>query len=1078
MTSVVNRLISCEEDGSLPDLVQTRLNMLFAMMWRPSTAYVTGDIAVLPNGLVGVCPVSRTSSATFTELEQDEWTIAASGAGGSAAGAVRYDEGQGLTDPQKLQAKTNIGLELVENSPDAWKWVAAAGKLANPKKINGVNFDGTSDINITAPEQITPRTWHDILAFGVLNGWPTFEQRSGGSWSSVSLNKAPFDGRDGTYADLIPDSTAVDGARYTWHSDFLQWSQFGHVVLVLNNIGSVARTLKYTIQYSDNGTAWTDFGTLTSDQWSVNLDIPTSWAWGGWSWFRLLIERTSGTGGLRLTAMSALTQRMGDQGGGREAELPYAWDADQVISFRANPKLPAAPTDSAHPTRKDYVDGQISTVDGRLSAMAVSPSAHGAVGDGTTDDRAALQAAFDAAALTSGIVTISRDYAVSAPLTLPRGVRLLGPAGYKRATGFSGDTKNGVIRPRTGFSGDALLRVGAASADATNPHGALIDGVSFYGKTSGGTAIASLTGVYIRDTRDVCLVHCFLGEFDRTGSTGRGLVSEGSASGTNYGTTVMNCMFSANFEGILITGDGSTDQRISDTLVTGCSRGISLGWDDRSGTTQLGGGGTQIVNTHITYTGMPSGGWHLRLGSQAGDCVFSNIYFDQGGDAYAVQVGNVNNTFVGCHFLPAPACTREGLIRVTTSGNQNIVLTGCNLNRNGSTIKSLVWVSAKAGTPANGVIVGNMVYGTSSAWIGLMIDSAQAAIVPVSNGAFTLRGNAVTGSTLDAEAWATLAGIETFTNKTLTDPKIARILDTNGNPILENTPIAGAVNYIGIQNNVAGSFPQMLALGADTNIALNLRPKGSAPVRIYADTGATPNLAVAGPDASLGLNITTKGTGVVQANGVQVADVSSAQTLTNKTLNSAYLNQGWCNTLLDTGGKNALTIVPNASAVNYFQLNNAPTNNPVTLAAVGSDANIPVQINSKGSSAVYLNGIEAVTTSATQTLSNKTLASPKVTDIRDNGGSTVMTFPVIAGALNYLSISDGVAGQAVRITAIGEANAALDFRTQGAGNVTANGAIIVTGAAPSGAGMKVWGGTQAQYDAIGTKDANTIYAIT
>lgn len=98
---------------------------------------------------------------------------------------------------------------------------------------------------------------------------------------------------------------------------------------------------------------------------------------------------------------------------------------------------------------------------------------------------------------------------------------------------------------------------------------------------------------------------------------------------------------------------------------------------------------------------------------------------------------------------------------------------------------------------------------------------------------------------------ATLTGAQTLTNKTLTGPKVDVINDTNGNAALTVTPTASAVNDIAVVNAATGGAPQVRAVGADTNISLNLVAKGA---------------------------------GVVQAGGVQVADLSSAQTLTNKTL--------------------------------------------------------------------------------------------------------------------------------------------------------------------------------------------------
>jgi hypothetical protein len=260
-------------------------------------------------------------------------------------------------------------------------------------------------------------------------------------------------------------------------------------------------------------------------------------------------------------------------------------------------------------------DLRAATVDS--SWLPTSPQDYGAVGDGVADDIKALERAVETAAGGSGLVILSRDYAISRPLTMPRGVRLNGPAGFKRATTTPWAVTNGVVRPHRGWSGDALLVYGGGDDDA-NPHGAVIDGISVVGRDFARDAYPDLVGICVVNTRDVRISNSYIGEFDRTGNTGRGIKVVGSGSGSAYGTTVHNCVLSACYEGMLLIGDGVTDQRVSDTLFTGCTRGFSAGFDDSGGSdVNLGGGGTQMTNTHFTYTGMPSGGWHLRLGSQA-----------------------------------------------------------------------------------------------------------------------------------------------------------------------------------------------------------------------------------------------------------------------------------------------------------------------------------------------------------------------------------------------------------------------------------------------------------------------------
>jgi len=73
-----------------------------------------------------------------------------------------------------------------------------------------------------------------------------------------------------------------------------------------------------------------------------------------------------------------------------------------------------------------------------------------------------------------------------------------------------------------------------------------------------------------------------------------------------------------------------------------------------------------------------------------------------------------------------------------------------------------------------------------------------------------------------------ISDTQTLTNKTLTSAKIDTGLnDTNGNEVIKITAIGSAVNEITIINAATGNGPTISATGNDTNIDLNLTPKGS-----------------------------------------------------------------------------------------------------------------------------------------------------------------------------------------------------------------------------------------------------------
>lgn len=98
---------------------------------------------------------------------------------------------------------------------------------------------------------------------------------------------------------------------------------------------------------------------------------------------------------------------------------------------------------------------------------------------------------------------------------------------------------------------------------------------------------------------------------------------------------------------------------------------------------------------------------------------------------------------------------------------------------------------------------------------------------------------------------------QTLANKTLTSPKISQINDANGNEALILGTTASAVNEISITNAATTVSPSIAASGNDTNISIELTPKG---------------------------------TGRVKSGGVIIPTISSADTLTNKTLTNPTVN--------------------------------------------------------------------------------------------------------------------------------------------------------------------------------------------
>lgn len=122
--------------------------------------------------------------------------------------------------------------------------------------------------------------------------------------------------------------------------------------------------------------------------------------------------------------------------------------------------------------------------------------------------------------------------------------------------------------------------------------------------------------------------------------------------------------------------------------------------------------------------------------------------------------------------------------------------------------------------------------------------TTAAAFVTAGANSLTLTTTGVTNVTLPtAGTLATLAGTETFTNKTLTSPRIQNfILDTNGNEEIRFTATGSAVNDITVANAATGNPASISASGDDATVQLNLASKSTASVVIQ--TNATDRLVI------------------------------------------------------------------------------------------------------------------------------------------------------------------------------------------------------------------------------------------
>jgi hypothetical protein len=76
---------------------------------------------------------------------------------------------------------------------------------------------------------------------------------------------------------------------------------------------------------------------------------------------------------------------------------------------------------------------------------------------------------------------------------------------------------------------------------------------------------------------------------------------------------------------------------------------------------------------------------------------------------------------------------------------------------------------------------------------------------------------------------------QTLTNKTLTSPKVGTsVNDTNGAELIKVTATSSAVNEVTLANAATGNNPALSATGDDTNVGIDITPKGTGELDVTA----------------------------------------------------------------------------------------------------------------------------------------------------------------------------------------------------------------------------------------------------
>lgn len=543
-----------------------------------------------------------------------------------------------------------------------------------------------------------------------------------------------------------------------------------------------------------------------------------------------------------INANSALIEAALENTLSRDGTSPNAMNASLDMNSNRILNLPE-PTLATEPVRlgdllsstsvftQDGTGAVARTVNAKLLEQPFSVKDFGAVGDNSTNDTAAIQAAINAASLVNGTVFFPIGIYRTGPLTI-------GTAGSYGSCNIVGETLGasyasynyaGAVLVLENSSNDNLFTIAASNSGDVGPAPVLFQDIWMRGNRSN----QSGTSYGVRFTP-----HTATSNKQRSGFFKRVRIGEFRSGGVYVGT---------------LRNAGVAEQLVClDHGVSGSGSALVLGscqdwrfWGCDFGSTEgpvVQDSGAQIVN-YVGCNFFSAGTHGYKADSAAGDHYFTGCSFDRNmRNGFNLSATTTDAwVFTNCRFTINSQETNNTYSDISITDNPNISFIGCLFSKGGGSI-------------TNFPLYHFDLNGVTTKGINVMACDFEA--------------TAATSLTSDVTN-LNIYGLSSFNSfRVAYDP-----LD---------------VNQVRVDGGNTGQGPAIYAAGSDTNIPFDVKSKGTSSIRFYTQGGSTlqfvvsntssatsyvqtsgsttdqPSLSAQGSASNIDLLLTPKGTGNVR----------------------------------------------------------------------------------------------------------------------------------------------------------------------------------------------------------------------